>query len=95
MKTQNEYLKKASKVIRALNHPMRQEIINLIGLNEKMCVTEIYTKLKIEQSVASSQLKILRLEKILITERQGKNIIYKVNNERIVEILSLCEQLVK
>lgn len=89
-----ENLKKAYNVIRALNHKMRQDIIKLIEENKKMSVTEIYTKLNIEQSVASSQLKILRLEKILNTERDGKNIIYSVNNQRINEIDSICEKLI-
>jgi len=89
-----ENLKKAHNVIRALNHKMRQDIIKLIEQNEKMSVTEIYTKLNIEQSVASSQLKILRLEKILNTERDGKNILYSVNNQRINEIESICQNLI-
>jgi DNA-binding transcriptional ArsR family regulator len=60
-----------------------------------MKVTDIYVALRIEQSVASQQLSILRKEGILITKRDGKNIYYSVNNERISNIMNLCEELTK
>jgi DNA-binding transcriptional ArsR family regulator len=91
---EKETLKKASNVIRALNHKMRQEIIEMLKEKE-MKVTDIYVALRIEQSVASQQLSILRKEGILITKRDGKNIYYSVNNERISNIMNLCEELTK
>ena len=46
-------LKKAALVLRAINHKLRQQIMKLIYQNGKMTVTEIYIKLRLEQSVAS------------------------------------------
>ena len=47
------HLKKAALVLRAMNHKLRQQMIKLLDENEKMTVTEIYVKLRLEQSVAS------------------------------------------
>ena len=79
-------------VLRAINHKLRQ-IIELIEENEKMTVTDIYTKLKIEQSVGSAQLAILRRAGVLSTERDGKFIYYRVDTERINHISRLVEEL--
>jgi hypothetical protein len=39
-------IKKASLVLRSLNHKLRQQIIKLIHESEKLTVTEIYVKLR-------------------------------------------------
>jgi DNA-binding transcriptional ArsR family regulator len=51
--------KKAAMILRALNHKLRQQILKLIDEHQKMTVTEIYVKLRLEQSVASQHLAIL------------------------------------
>jgi len=88
-------IKKAALVLRAINHKLRQQIIKLIDENEKITVTEIYTYLRIEQSVASQHLAILRKAGIVITSRNGKFIHYSVNHQRILDINRFVEQLLK
>ena len=83
----------AALVLRALNHKLRRQIIELLEENEKMTVTDIYKKLKIEQSVGSAQLAILRRAGVLSTERDGKFIYYRVDTERINHISRLVEEL--
>src|SRR5215203_336569 len=80
------HLKKAALVLRAMNHKLRQQMIKLLDENERMTVTEIYVKLRLEQSVASQHLAILRRAGIVITQREGKFIYYTVNYKRIDEI---------
>ena len=72
-------LKKAAMILRALNHKLRQQIVKLIDENKKLTVTEIYIKLRLEQSVASQHLAILRRAGIVKTTRDGKFIYYSVN----------------
>jgi DNA-binding transcriptional ArsR family regulator len=52
-------LRKAVLVLRAVNHKLRQRVIDLLEENDKMTVTDIYIKLRLEQSVASQHLAIL------------------------------------
>lgn len=79
-------VKKASLVLRALNHKLRQQILKLIDESGKMTVTELYVKLRLEQSVASQHLAILRKAGFVKTERDGKFIYYSVNINRIHEL---------
>ena len=87
-------LKKGALVLRALNHKLRQQIIALIEVEQKITVTEIYVKLRLEQSVASQHLAILRRAGIVNTQRDGKFIYYTVNHLRIGQITEITESLV-
>jgi len=87
-------LKKGAMVLRAINHKLRQQILKLIDESGKMTVTEIYVKLRLEQSVASQHLAILRKAGFVKTERDGKFIYYSVNTERLEELNRFVKDLV-
>jgi DNA-binding transcriptional ArsR family regulator len=87
-------LKKAAMVLRAINHKLRQQILKLIDESGKMTVTEIYVKLRLEQSVASQHLAILRKAGFVKTERDGKFIYYSVSTERLEELNKFVKELV-
>jgi DNA-binding transcriptional ArsR family regulator len=86
-------LRKAVLVLRAINHKLRQRIVDLLEDNETMTVTDIYIKLRLEQSVASQHLAILRRAGVVITDRQGKYIYYSLDKERLNQISKLVEEL--
>ena len=88
------HVKKASLILRALNHKLRQQIVRLLDESKRMTVTEIYVKLRLEQSVASQHLAILRRAGIVSTERDGKFIFYGVNYARVEEVNNFIESLV-
>lgn len=87
-------IRKAVLVLRAVNHKLRQRMIDLIRDNETLTVTDIYIKLRLEQSVTSQHLAILRRAGVVVTERQGKFIYYSVDEDRLVEIQILVEGLI-
>ena len=88
-------LKKASLILRAINHKLRQQILRLIHQNGKMTVTEIYVKLRLEQSVASQHLAILRKAGYVHTLRDGKFIYYSVNHDRLTQVHNIVYDLLK
>lgn len=87
-------VKKAVLILRALNHKLRQQMIRLLDEKQKMTVTELYVQLRLEQSVASQHLAILRRAGIVVTEREGKFIYYSVNHKRLSEINRFVEDLI-
>lgn len=87
-------VKSAAMTLRAINHKLRQQIVKLIDENKRMNVTDIYVKLRLEQSVASQHLAILRRANIVNTERDGKFIHYTVNHTRIAAIAKFTKDLV-
>ena len=86
-------VKKAAIVLRAINHKLRQVILKLIDENDKMTVTEIYMRLRLEQSVASQHLAILRKAGFVKTQRDGKFIYYSVNYKRLEELNKFVQDL--
>ncbi|HQW12724.1 MAG TPA: metalloregulator ArsR/SmtB family transcription factor [Saprospiraceae bacterium] len=86
-------LRKAVLVLRAVNHKLRQRIIDLLEEGNNMTVTDIYIKLRLEQSVASQHLAILRRSGVVVTDRQGKFIYYSLDKDRIAQISRLVEEL--
>jgi len=86
-------LRKAVLVLRAVNHKLRQRVIDLLEENKSMTVTDIYIKLRLEQSVASQHLAILRRAGVVLTDRQGKFIYYLLDKERLAQIMRLVEEL--
>jgi DNA-binding transcriptional ArsR family regulator len=73
-------------VLKSIDHPLRLSICKLIHRNGRMIVTDIYRKLKLEQSVASQHLKWLRTARVVRTERDGKRIYYSLDYERLTEL---------
>ena len=86
--------KKAAMILRALNHKLRQQIIQLLADNKRMNVTEVYVKLRLEQSVCSQQLKILRDADAVTAEREGKQIFYSLNVKQLNRIGAVIENFV-
>ncbi|GAC1417282.1 MAG: hypothetical protein NVS1B13_10850 [Flavisolibacter sp.] len=88
-------LKKAALILRAVNHKLRQQILRLIHQSGKMTVTEIYVKLRLEQSVASQHLAILRKAGYVHTVRDGKFIYYSVSEDRLAQVHGIVYDLLK
>lgn len=76
-------LKKGELILRALNHKLRQDIISFIHERGETNVTEIYVRLNLEQTVVSQHLSILRKAGFVNTRREGKQIFYSVNHEKL------------
>lgn len=82
-------IKKAALVLRAINHKLRQQILKQIDEHTRITVTELYVKLRLEQSVASQHLAILRRAGFVNTTREGKFIYYSVNHDRLKQVNEL------
>lgn len=81
-----EELEKSSEMLRAVSHNLRLSIITLLEERGEVNVNVIYTSLKLEQSITSQHLKILRDNDIVFTRREGKMIFYSLNFDRLKRI---------
>ena len=88
-------IKKVSLIFRALNHKLRQEILKFIEKNGKSSVTDIYIQLRMDQSVSSQHLAILRRAGLLTTNREGKYVFYKLNTSKVEMINNMIVDLLK
>ena len=69
------------ELMRALAHPLRLQILEFIDKQGVVNVNKIYNALKIEQSVTSQHLSILKLSGVLQSEKVGKYVHSKINYE--------------
>jgi ArsR family transcriptional regulator len=79
----SEHLSESSELMRALAHPLRIKILGFIDKHGTINVNKIYNTLKIEQSITSQHLRIMRSAGVLISERDGKFVHYKINYPKV------------
>jgi len=84
-------LETAAEIIRAISHPIRLKILAFIDKNKEINVNKIYGSLRLEQSITSQHLKIMRDAHVVKTERKGKFIIYSVNYDAVNHYLSCID----
>ncbi len=87
-------LEEMSELLRAIAHPLRIMIIDLLKDGKQLTVTQIQKELHIEQAVASHHLIILKNKDVLDAHRSGKTILYYLRNEYISRIVNETRQAV-
>lgn len=87
-------LKMAASQIKALAHPLRLSILLFIDKNKTVNVNKIYNTLKLEQSITSQHLKILRNANLVTSNREGKLIYYSVNYTKVKRIVDIVNDFI-
>ncbi len=82
----------AAEMLKAIAHPTRIAIINLLENSNRLTVTEIFETLGIEQAVASHHLRILRDRGVLNSEKDGKNRFYYLKHDRLSQIIECIDK---
>lgn len=88
-----EFLRESSETLRAIAHPLRLAIIELLHDNNRLSVTEIHESLDIEQAVASHHLRILKSKKVVDLDRDGKNSLYYLVQNDFFDIFRILEKV--
>ncbi|MEZ4912349.1 MAG: metalloregulator ArsR/SmtB family transcription factor [Saprospiraceae bacterium] len=86
-----EFLEDATEKLKALAHPIRFVMVELLSKSSSLSVTEIHESLDIEQAVASHHLRILKNQDIVKVVRDGKNSNYSIAQP---EYLDLVQSLI-
>jgi ArsR family transcriptional regulator len=81
-----EIAQHVAEVLRAVAHPIRLQIIELLEHGE-LCVGDIVDKLAIPQSVASQQLGLMRDKQVLQCRRDGTKAFYSIKNPNVINLL--------
>ena len=80
---QQEKLTVSTELMRALAHPLRLRILEFLDQNKNLQVNQIYNTLKIEQSIASQHLRILKNAGVLVADKDGKYMHYTIDYQRV------------
>ena len=81
MVTATEKDKKLSGVFNALSDPNRFRVFKLIVRREDFCVSDLARSLGVSVPAVSQQLRILEINGLVVRERRGQMICYKVKED--------------
>ena len=77
---------------RALSHPIRIRILEVLGAGEHS-VQELQQALKLEQSIVSQQLAILRNKNIVTPRKLGTTVRYALSDPLLTKLLSVAREI--
>jgi len=86
--------RKCLLILRSINHEYRKTIIELLKQNEIMTVTQMYIKMRLEQSIVSQHLSQMRKSGVVQFHKQGKNISYSIDENRLLQVLNFANEIV-
>lgn len=73
-----------TKVFKALSDSTRQNILRLLE-DEQRCVGDIVGEFDLSQPTISRHLSVLKEADLVIDQRRGQNVIYRLNDEALSE----------
>ncbi len=87
VKINDEQLQISSEILRAMAHPLRMQILEFVDKHKTINVNKIYNTLKLEQSITSQHLRILRIAGVVEASRDGKFIYYSINYPKVAQVI--------
>ncbi len=81
-------------LLKALGQPTRLKILEFL-VDGEHCVCEIFPAVGGEQSNISKHLNFLRNQGILIVDRRGMRVFYRLADKRIIKLLDETEACVR
>lgn len=84
---------RCSNILKAISHPSRLEIIYRIDKQDGCNVSRIQENLGLPQSTISQHLKVLKNADILVSERKGTVVCYRLKDIEIMKIIEVLRNL--
>lgn len=82
----------ASELLKALSHETRLIILCLLA-EQEMSVSEIESIVGLPQATVSQQLARLRLDKLVISRRDGRTIYYRLGNSKVLPVIEVLYEV--
>lgn len=92
--TNNLYELRA-QVVKALAHPLRLQIIDLLSNQEEMCVCELVAALKCDQPTVSKHLNLMKGAGIIRSRKEGNKMLYQLCMPCAVNFLSCIDRVLQ
>ena len=86
-----EKLRVAAETLKAVAHPVRLRIIEILENGEKS-VSEICARLGTKQSLTSQQLNRMKDKGVLNSRREGNLVFYSIANPRVINVIHCIRQ---
>lgn len=84
-------LQKIAEILKAISHPLRLEVIELLEERQPQSVGELLGRIDVEPSLLSHHLIKMKDKGILKSFRDGRNIYYQLAFKQITKIFDCLE----
>ena len=81
-----------AELFKVIGQPARLKILLIIGTGEA-CVCHIKAALNARQPYVSQQLMVLREADLVTTNREGRNIYYRLKNPELLQVIKAAARL--
>jgi len=88
----HEKIKKASEGLRAIAHELRLAVLCQL-INGPMCVTDLMAATGASQSNLSQHLTRMRMMGILVNEKQGQRVFYRIADPSFAELVQTLKKI--
>jgi len=89
-----ELYKLHADMCKVFSNSTRLEILNLLR-DKELSVTELIEKTKLSQANISQHLSIMKSKGIVISDRKGKNIYYRLTNPKIIKAFDIIREVLR
>ena len=83
-----EAFEKAARVLKAIAHPVRIEIVNLLIKEKSLSVSELQSRLNISQSMTSQHLASLKNVGVLKCNKNANVCKYYIFNKNVLKLMA-------
>ena len=80
-----------SDVFQALAHPTRVHVIETLAEGE-LSVGAMLERVKVEPTNLSQHLSVLRLKNLVVTRKEGNQVLYSVRDRLLIEVLDIMRR---
>ncbi len=93
-RTQDKYDARA-RIIKAMAHPTRLFIVDELGRNGERCVCELTDMIGVDMSTVSRHLAMLKNAGIIVDEKRGAQVYYRLRVRCVLDFLECVESVMK
>lgn len=82
-------------IFKAMAHPVRLQILRLLGEEGEACVCHLTCALQKQQPYISQQLSVLREAGMVVDSRSGQLVFYRLASPELKELLDLAQDFLR
>lgn len=91
MDSAHELRKFKAEIFRALAHPTRIAIVEILREGE-LSAGEIMERLGLEQANVSQHLTVLRARQVLLNRKEGNQVFYQLRDPALIKVLDILKR---
>jgi ArsR family transcriptional regulator, lead/cadmium/zinc/bismuth-responsive transcriptional repressor len=85
-------LQRCASIFRTLSHPKRIQIVEILQ-KKAHCVNEIQKQIELSQAETSHHLRLLLLTGVIKNRRDGKNVYYSCEADKLKQVFDVLQLL--